>query len=185
MLRFLIARVTTMLAMALLATLVVFLITNTVPGAIQCWRSLAIRRRRILRSSRNGATITAWTDRCGNDISSSWRGSAMAILAAPSIRNVRCWMTSKRYTPATLELATVAFCLTLIVGIPLGILAAVRRDFWIHHLARVVSLLGVSSPTFWLAFILLAVFYGYLQIDRDPDDWIPLHCRRRLSPDFT
>ena len=70
------------------------------------------------------------------------------------------------YAPATLELATVAFMLSLLVGLPLGVLAAVRRDTWIDHVARAVSLVGVSAPTFWLAFIMLAVFYGWL-------DWAP------------
>src|SRR6185295_13729833 len=52
--------------------------------------------------------------------------------------------------------------------IPLGIMAAVRRDSWIDHLARLISLIGVSSPTFWLAFIMLALFYGGLQIAPGP-----------------
>ena len=43
-------------------------------------------------------------------------------------------------------------------------LAAVRRDTWIDHVARAVSLVGVSAPTFWLAFIMLAVFYGWLEL---------------------
>ncbi len=51
---------------------------------------------------------------------------------------------------------------------PLGILAAVRRDTWIDHVARFISLIGVSSPTFWLAFIMLALFYGGLQIAPGP-----------------
>ena len=37
-----------------------------------------------------------------------------------------------------------------------------KRDSWIDHIARVISLTGVSAPTFWLAFIMLAVFYGWL-----------------------
>ncbi len=37
-----------------------------------------------------------------------------------------------------------------------------KRDSWIDHVARAVSLIGVSAPTFWLAFIMLAVFYGWL-----------------------
>ena len=72
------------------------------------------------------------------------------------------------YAPATIELATAGFLLSLFVGIPLGIMAAVRRDSWIDHTARVLSLIGVSSPTFWLAFIMLAVFYGGLQIAPGP-----------------
>jgi peptide/nickel transport system permease protein len=55
-----------------------------------------------------------------------------------------------------------------VIGVPLGILAAVRRDSWIDHVARFVSLIGVSSPTFWLAFIALAVFYGGLQLAPGP-----------------
>ena len=68
------------------------------------------------------------------------------------------------YAPATIELASCGFAIALVLGIPLGILSAVKRDTWIDHLARVISLLGVASPTFWLAFIMLAVFYGWLHI---------------------
>ena len=60
------------------------------------------------------------------------------------------------------------------IGIPLGILAAVRRDSWIDHFARFVSLIGVSAPTFWLAFIVLAVFYGGLQIAPGPGRLDPI-----------
>jgi peptide/nickel transport system permease protein len=70
------------------------------------------------------------------------------------------------YAPATVELASVSFVLSLCVGLPLGVLAAVRRDSWVDHLARGVSLIGVSAPSFWLAFTMLAIFYGAL-------DWAP------------
>jgi peptide/nickel transport system permease protein len=68
-----------------------------------------------------------------------------------------------QYAPATVELATVAAVLAAGVGICLGVLAAIRRDSWLDHLSRFTSLLGVSAPTFWLAFIFLAVFYGGLK----------------------
>jgi peptide/nickel transport system permease protein len=73
-----------------------------------------------------------------------------------------------QYAPATIELSTVAFLLSVLVGIPLGVLAAVRRDSWVDHVARMISLIGVSAPTFWLAFIFLALFYGGLQIAPGP-----------------
>ena len=57
---------------------------------------------------------------------------------------------------------------------PLGMLAAVRRDSWIDHVARCISLIGVSSPTFWLAFIMLAIFYGGLQIAPGPGRLDPI-----------
>jgi peptide/nickel transport system permease protein len=73
-----------------------------------------------------------------------------------------------QYIPATFELATFAALITVVVGIPLGVLAAVRRDTWIDHAARALSLVGVSAPTFWLAFIALALFYGGLRIAPSP-----------------
>jgi peptide/nickel transport system permease protein len=73
-----------------------------------------------------------------------------------------------QYAPATIELSTIAFVLSVVVGVPLGVLAAVKRDSWIDHLARMLSLIGVSAPTFWLAFIFLALFYGGLQIAPGP-----------------
>jgi peptide/nickel transport system permease protein len=74
----------------------------------------------------------------------------------------------KQYAPASMELATLAIVLAFSVGIPLGVLAAIKRDSWLDHLARAVSLVGVSAPTFWLAFIALALFYGGLEIAPSP-----------------
>lgn len=73
-----------------------------------------------------------------------------------------------QYAPATIELATAGALLAVLFGIPLGVIAAVRRDSWIDNLARLISLAGVSLPTFWLAFIVLALFYGGLQIAPGP-----------------
>ncbi len=65
--------------------------------------------------------------------------------------------------PATVELAIVAMAISLIVGIPLGILSAVNRDSLIDQIARVVSLVGVSMPVFWLGLVALLVFYARLE----------------------
>lgn len=64
-----------------------------------------------------------------------------------------------RYLPATAELAIVAALIAALLGIPLGVLAAVRHNKATDHVVRVVSLLGMSSPAFWLAVLLLYVFY--------------------------
>jgi peptide/nickel transport system permease protein len=66
------------------------------------------------------------------------------------------------FLPATVELATAAVVFALLLGLPLGILAAVRRDGPIDHLARMVSLIGVSIPIFWLATVSLVLFYATL-----------------------
>jgi peptide/nickel transport system permease protein len=173
MLRFLIARVTTMLVMALLATLVVFLITNTVPGD-------PVLAQLGDQAASDPAFVAQWRHDYGLD-RPLWERYFIFLKGLShgdfgrSIHSQRPVLDDiEEYTPATLELGTVAFVLTLIVGIPLGILAAVKRDSWVDHLARVVSLLGVSSPTFWLAFILLAVFYGYFQIAPGPGRLDPI-----------
>ncbi|MEM7025963.1 MAG: ABC transporter permease [Pseudomonadota bacterium] len=67
-----------------------------------------------------------------------------------------------RLFPATLELATVAVILGAGLGIPLGVVAAVNRGRWIDHVVRLVSLLGYSTPIFWLGLIGLIVFYAKL-----------------------
>jgi peptide/nickel transport system permease protein len=83
-----------------------------------------------------------------------------------------------QYAPATIELSTIGFLIAVAVGVPLGMLAAIKRDSFIDHVARIVSLVGVSSPTFWLAFIMLALFYGGLQIAPGPGRLDPI----ALSP---
>lgn len=64
--------------------------------------------------------------------------------------------------PATVELAIAAILLALIVGIPLGVLSAVRRDSPLDHFSRIFSLIGASMPVFWLALMVIFVFYNQL-----------------------
>ncbi len=70
------------------------------------------------------------------------------------------------YFPATLELALAAMLLCLCVGIPLGVWAAIHHNKWQDHLTRVFSVIGVSTPVFWLGLMLLLVFYRNLE-------WLP------------
>jgi len=69
-----------------------------------------------------------------------------------------------RYFPATIELATAALFVALVVGIPLGVLAATHKDTWIDHAARIFSMAGVSVPVFWLALLALLILYGYWDV---------------------
>jgi len=63
------------------------------------------------------------------------------------------------FFPATIELATLALIVAILVGIPLGVLSAVYRNSPIDHFSRVLSLIGVSVPVFWLGLVLLLIFY--------------------------
>lgn len=71
-----------------------------------------------------------------------------------------------RVFPATVELATAALLIGTVVGVPLGVIAAVKRGSWIDQVARVVGLVGYSTPIFWLGMIVILIFYAKL-------GWIP------------
>jgi peptide/nickel transport system permease protein len=71
-----------------------------------------------------------------------------------------------RYLPASAELAIIATLVGLLLGIPFGVASAVRRNQWLDQVVRAVSLLGVSSPVFWLGLIGLYIFYFRL-------GWLP------------
>src|SRR5690606_15622559 len=57
--------------------------------------------------------------------------------------------------PATFELALVATLVSIAIGLPLGVLAAWYRNSWLDVLGRMVMLLGLSMPNFWLALLLI------------------------------
>jgi peptide/nickel transport system permease protein len=163
--RYVVSRLVTAAAMVLLATLVIFLIANTVPGdpALAALGDMQASDPEQVREfrARWGLDLPLWEQ--------YW-----LFLQRIAQGDLGISISSRRpvlddiidYAPATIELATIAFLLSLVVGLPLGVLAAVRRDSWVDHLARGISLVGVSAPTFWLAFIMLAIFYGQL-------DWAP------------
>jgi peptide/nickel transport system permease protein len=71
-----------------------------------------------------------------------------------------------RYLPATIELGLYAFLISMIVGIPLGVASAVKRDSWIDHVSRFVSISGLALPVFWLALMAQFFFFGKL-------GWLP------------
>lgn len=62
------------------------------------------------------------------------------------------------FFPASVKLGGIAFVFIMLVSIPLGVWSAMNRDRWPDHLVRFISLVGVSTPVFWLGFILIYVF---------------------------
>lgn len=72
--------------------------------------------------------------------------------------------------PATLELTLVAVLLSALIGIPLGVLAAVHRNSWLDHVLRVFTVSGLAIAAFWLAILFQLLFAMELQ-------WTPLQGR--------
>ncbi len=60
--------------------------------------------------------------------------------------------------PATLELALVAATLALVIGVPMGVYAALKRNSFLSHVFMTISLIGVSLPTFLIGILLILVF---------------------------
>lgn len=84
--------------------------------------------------------------------------------------------------PATLRLGAVGLAFSLLIGLPLGALAALRKGSWIDHLARGVAAIGQAVPGFWLGLMLLLLFgvrFGWLPISGS-GSWQHL-----LMPGFT
>lgn len=77
--------------------------------------------------------------------------------------------------PATAELALCALMITVMVALPLGLLSALRRDSALDQVVRVLSLIGISVPTFWAGLLLIQLFYGVL-------GWLP--SGGRVDPRF-
>lgn len=73
----------------------------------------------------------------------------------------------KRYLPATLELALAAMMFAIVVGVPLGVISAVKKNTGIDAFGRVVSVIGLSMPSFWLAIVLQ--FFLFAQLGLLPD----------------
>ncbi|MGE4372659.1 MAG: nickel ABC transporter permease subunit NikB [Xanthobacter sp.] len=70
------------------------------------------------------------------------------------------------FLPATLQLAAVALVITLAVSIPLGMWAARYRNRMPDQIVRLIAIIGVSMPNFWLGFLLVLLFSVYL-------GWLP------------
>ncbi len=70
----------------------------------------------------------------------------------------------KSNLPATLELVLISTLAAILLGIPLGVISAIRKDQWVDHLSRLFSVGVVSLPTFWIGLILQLVFFRILGI---------------------
>ncbi|HEX3301369.1 MAG TPA: ABC transporter permease [Thermomicrobiales bacterium] len=70
----------------------------------------------------------------------------------------------RRYLPGTIEIGLYAFILSTVLGVPLGVASAVRRDTLVDHISRFISITGLALPVFWLALMVQFLFYGTLHI---------------------
>jgi peptide/nickel transport system permease protein len=72
----------------------------------------------------------------------------------------------RNFFPATFELSLTALILSILIGVPAGVVSATARNRLPDHVVRILSLIGGSVPIFWLGLILIGFFYGRL-------GWLP------------
>lgn len=73
--------------------------------------------------------------------------------------------------PITAKLAGLALCFAVLFGVPLGVLSAVKQNSSLDYILRVISLSGLSMPSFWLGLLILMAFvawFGTIPIYTDP-----------------
>ncbi|MCI0526662.1 MAG: ABC transporter permease, partial [Nitrospira sp.] len=68
--------------------------------------------------------------------------------------------------PVTLELGLLAMLVAVILGVPSGVISAVRQDTWLDYVLRILSLAGLSMPSFWLGMLIILILVRSL-------GWIP------------
>ena len=76
------------------------------------------------------------------------------------------WQLIRPMIPVTVELAFLSIVIAVLLGVPTGIISAVRQDTSLDYVLRVVSLAGLSMPSFWLGMVIILALVGWL-------GWIP------------
>lgn len=69
-----------------------------------------------------------------------------------------------RHFPYTVELSVTAIILTVAIGLPLGIISALKNNKLPDHVSRIIALTGYSTPSYWFGFILQLVFFYYFYL---------------------
>lgn len=87
-----------------------------------------------------------------------WLGGALHADLGRSYRGTGVSDMVRARLPATVQLALAAFLLSVLLGLPLGVVAAMLQGRWSDHVTRLVALVGASVPVFFFAYLLVDVF---------------------------
>jgi peptide/nickel transport system permease protein len=101
--------------------------------------------------------------------------------------DVPAWEVIKPLVPVTIELAVLSILFAVLLGVPTGVISAVRQDGALDYVLRVISLSGLSMPSFWLAMVIIlgcVTWLGWIPPVTYVSPWenFPLHVIQFLLP---
>src|SRR6266576_2402329 len=164
-LRFVLRRMAALVLLAVGITLVVFVLTQLVP-------SNAVATNLGEQASADPAAVAAFKAHYGLDKPLPVRywlylqHLVQGDLGQSSLTHDAVTHDLGQFIPATAELALYSIVIATVFGIAFGVIAAMRRNRPADHVLRVVSLGGISMPTFWIA--LVALYLGFFKLG-----WFP------------
>jgi peptide/nickel transport system permease protein len=107
----------------------------------------------------------------------NWMGDLLRGELGKSFRlEIPAWQVIAPRVPVTLELASMAIVVAILLGVPTGVISAVKQDSGLDYVLRVVSLSGLSMPSFWLGLVIILGMIIYLGVSpiyiAPPVDWV-------------
>ncbi|MDQ3656931.1 MAG: ABC transporter permease [Chloroflexota bacterium] len=93
-------------------------------------------------------------------------GLAQGDLGKSLVNRAPAWDQIQTVLPHTIELTIVSILIALLIGVPTGVITAVKRNTWIDYTGRILSLAGLSAPAFYIGILLIYVFAARL-------GWLP------------
>jgi peptide/nickel transport system permease protein len=169
---FVVRRAAALVLLAIGITLIVFVLTQLVP-------SNAVATNLGEQAAADPAAVAAFKAHYGLDKPLPVRywiyleHLAQGDLGQSSLTHQAVTTDLREFIPATAELALYAILIAAVFGVTFGVIAAMRRNRPVDHALRVVSLGGISMPTFWIA--LIALYVGFYKLG-----WFP--GAERLDP---
>ena len=107
-----------------------------------------------------------------------WMGQLAVGNLGKSYRyDLPAWEIIRPLIPVTLELALLSLIISVALGVPLGVISAVRQDTRLDYALRVFSLAGLSMPSFWLGMVIILGLVAWI-------GWIPPVTYVRMSENF-
>ncbi len=171
--RYLVSRLISTIPVLILVTAITFFVVHILPGDLASAR---------LGDHATKEDVDRLRERLGLDEPLPiqyirWLGDILTGDPGESLTsNLSVGEQLQRRLPVTIELALLATACSIVVGVPLGVLSAVRRGTALDHGIRVVSVLGQAIPSFWLGIMALTFLSIYFS-------WVPSVTYKSLLED--